>query len=155
MPTVCMVVSTVCLQAIDDARWAALRRGWERANRSGTESDAQEGDDDDDGDNEEALQMMREMEEEEERRQEEERLAWLAEREKSKAGGGGGLAAAAAPVSTPGSPLPPNPLPTAEDTEQVRNPARFASAGSRFSEFDVVWGGWIWFRGRHVVASTI
>ena len=115
-------------QAIDDARWVALRKGWERANRSGTESEAQ-GDDDDDEDNEEALQMMREMEEEEERRQEEERVAWLAEREKSKVGGGAGPAVPSTPVtSTPGSVIPPSPLPTAEDAEQVWNAACFVPA---------------------------
>ena len=122
-----------CLQAINDARWAALRRGWERANRSGTESEAQ-GDDDDGEDNEEALQMMREMEEEEERRQEEERLAWLAEREKSKVGGGGGGAVPPTPVtSTPGSLMPPSPLPTAEDVEQVRNAAGMLCPGAFFT----------------------
>eukprot|EP00041_Stephanoeca_diplocostata_P017444 m.351445 g.351445 ORF g.351445 m.351445 type:complete len:494 (+) comp20701_c0_seq1:302-1783(+) len=68
--------------AIDNARWAALRKGWARAN--GVELD-----DDDAGPKEidsedEDVKMMREMEEEEERRQEEERQAFLLERAKKQ-----------------------------------------------------------------------
>jgi hypothetical protein len=67
---------------IDDARWAALRKGWMREQGydpdTGDAADAAPDDDDED------VRLMREMEEEEERRQEEERIAFLAERAKKQ-----------------------------------------------------------------------
>lgn len=76
---------------IDDARWAALRKGWLRD--QGLDSEAIEETPELDEEDED-VRLMREMEEEEERRQEEERLAFLAEREKKKLES---AAAAAAP----------------------------------------------------------
>eukprot|EP00038_Savillea_parva_P016191 m.16208 g.16208 ORF g.16208 m.16208 type:complete len:512 (-) comp3365_c0_seq2:6-1541(-) len=71
---------------IDNARWAALRRGWMRdqgldPDVEASSSDARALDDDD-----EDVRAMREMEEEEERRQEEERLALLAQRDQANQG---------------------------------------------------------------------
>jgi nucleotide-binding universal stress UspA family protein len=67
---------------IDDARWAALRKGWMREQGydpdTGDAADAAPDDDDED------VRLMRQMEEEEERRQEEERIAFLAERAKKQ-----------------------------------------------------------------------
>lgn len=78
---------------IDDARWAALRKGWirDQGMDSETADDAIDLDDED-----EDVRAMRDMEEEEERRQEEERLAFLAEREKGKLAAATSVAAAVA-----------------------------------------------------------
>lgn len=67
---------------IDDARWAALRKGWLR--EQGYDPDADTATTAELDDEDEDVRIMREMEEEEERRQEEERRAFLAERERQK-----------------------------------------------------------------------
>ena len=64
--------------AVDDARWAALRKGWERANGGG---DGGEGHLSEDEDEEDWMADMARQEEEEARRQEEERAEWLAQRQ--------------------------------------------------------------------------
>jgi len=76
--------------AVDNARWAALRRGWERANLD--EADEPDGEDCgelSDLEDDEDVRLMREMEEEEERRQEEERVAFLRSIGKLPANDGG------------------------------------------------------------------
>lgn len=65
--------------AIDNARWAALRKGWERAMKCKTVM-SEDSEDVEVYEDDEDVRLMREMEEEEERRQEEERQQWLAER---------------------------------------------------------------------------
>jgi len=66
-------------EMIDNARWAALRKGWEKWKQGQETSDVNTDEDD------EEVRLMREMEEAEERRQEDERQQWLAQRAEKQA----------------------------------------------------------------------